>query len=143
MNNSQECTAPRVLEFWCAQDAARLGYSRLFEVIHETEARAVAAWNDQDVILVKGASMRYDPRVMEFAVMKKEPPAVFHVGDVVTFTNDYGVKFPGVTVVGTEFWQRRDERRYFFSPTSAPWFSVPESSLKFERHAPDPSPCQA
>lgn len=143
MNNPEECQAPRVFEFGCAPDAARLGYSRIFELIHETEAKAVADWSGQDVILVKGAAMRYDPRVMEFAVMKKEPPPLFQTGDVVTFTNDYGVQWPGLTVVGTEFWKRFEERRYFYAPTAAPWYSVPESSLKLERRATEPSPCEA
>ncbi|CAH0356100.1 hypothetical protein AQB9606_04563 [Aquabacterium sp. CECT 9606] len=143
MNDSQECQAPRVFEFGCAPDAARLGYSRIFELIHETEAKAVADWSGQDVILVKGAAMGYDPRVMEFAVLKKEPPAVFQIGDVVTYTNDYGVQWPGLTVVGNEFWQRFEERRYFYAPSDAPWYSVPESSLKLECRAPEPSPCQA
>lgn len=143
MNNAQECSTPRVLEFGCAPEAARLGYCRIFELIHETEAKALADWTGQDVILVKGAAMNYDPRVMEFAVMKKEPPPVFQAGDVVTYTNDYGVPWPGRTIVGTEFWQGYDERRYFYSPSDAPWFSVPESSLKLERRASETSSCGA
>tara|TARA_R110000868_G_scaffold373560_1_gene637760 strand:- start:109 stop:312 length:204 start_codon:yes stop_codon:yes gene_type:complete len=57
---------------------------------------------------------------------------VFQVGDKVTFTNDQGVKFPGKTVTGSEFWEWSHSptvQRYFFAPTDAPWCSVPARNL--------------
>ena len=54
----------------------------------------------------------------------------FQIGDAVTFTNDYGVVFPGKTVIGVEVWSwQADEYRYFISPTDTPWFSAPERCL--------------
>ena len=61
----------------------------------------------------------------------------FRVGDRVTFTNDYGVEFPGKTITGSERWDGKWEGasvglRYFFAPTDAPWFSVPARNLTLE-----------
>jgi len=54
----------------------------------------------------------------------------FQVGDAVTFTNEYGVVFPGKTVTGIEVWESQpDVYRYFFSPTDTPWYSTRESLL--------------
>lgn len=60
-------------------------------------------------------------------------PPKFKVGDVVTYTNDYGVRWTGRTITGIEYWD--DQVRYFYAPTDAHWFSVPEASLKLERTA--------
>lgn len=59
--------------------------------------------------------------------------AGFKVGDVVTYTNDYGVRWTGKTITGIEYWG--DQVRYFYAPSDSPWFSVPEASLKLERAA--------
>lgn len=55
----------------------------------------------------------------------------FRIGDVVTFTNDYGVKFAGKTIVRIEKGKDKSERRYFYAPTDTPWFGVKETSLGF------------
>ena len=57
----------------------------------------------------------------------------FKVGDIVTFTNDYGVRWPNKTIIGTEYWHSAPEQiRYFYAPSDCPWFSVREESLKLE-----------
>lgn len=62
----------------------------------------------------------------------------FAVGDLVSYVNDYGVKFPERRIVGSELVEGR-EPRYFLEPTDAPWFSVRESSLILD--ADDPVLC--
>lgn len=57
----------------------------------------------------------------------------FIIGDVVTFTNDYGVKFTGRKVTGfleeTHFLYEHGYRYYIES--DAPWMPVKEESLSF------------
>ncbi len=56
----------------------------------------------------------------------------FAIGDKVTFTNDYGVKFEGKKVVGISkpwFGPHGDRPRYYFAPHDAYWFPVEEESL--------------
>jgi hypothetical protein len=67
------------------------------------------------------------PEAHQKAVVKNQK---FKIGDVVTYTNDYGVRWPGKTITGIEFWD--EEIRYFYAPSDAPWFSVREKSLKLE-----------
>jgi hypothetical protein len=57
---------------------------------------------------------------------------MFNIGDKVTFTNEYGVVFPGKTVTGIDNQKFGDstEKRYFVTPTDCPWFSKKESLLK-------------
>jgi hypothetical protein len=59
----------------------------------------------------------------------------FKVGDIVTYTNDYGVAWRGRTITGIEYWEGLDEPRYFYEPHDAHWYSVPESSLTLETAA--------
>ncbi len=50
------------------------------------------------------------------------------VGDIVTFTNDYGVKFDGLTIIGID----ADEsfyKRCFYLNTDAYWFPHTFSEL--------------
>lgn len=122
-----------VLDVGCEDKAAGLGYTRVFDVISERIPTALAKLAGQDVILVKVKAYRYDPATYELKVMKKETPAAFQLGDVVTYTNDQGVAWPGLTITGSEYWQKFDERRYFYAPHDAHWYSVPESSLRLER----------
>lgn len=62
----------------------------------------------------------------------------FKLGDLVTFINDYGVKWPEKTVVGIEE-RPGEEPRYFLQPTDCPWFPTRESNLVLD--ADDPVVC--
>ncbi len=62
----------------------------------------------------------------------------FKIGDLVTFVNDYGVKWPERTVVGTDD-SAEGEPRYFLNPTDSPWMSKRESQLILD--AEDPVLC--
>ena len=57
----------------------------------------------------------------------------FKPGDAVTYVNEYGVEFPGKTIIGSEMWTGYfsgvTETRYFYEPSDSPWVSVPESRL--------------
>lgn len=59
----------------------------------------------------------------------------FKVGDAVTYTNEYGVRFPGKTV--KELDTSSANPRYFITPTDAPWVSVLETELTHARRAGD------
>lgn len=65
--------------------------------------------------------------------LKKEPPVEceFEVGDTVTFTNEYGVSFPGNKVIGfaddDEFYGR-----FIHLDKSSWWFPVRPSELTLE-----------
>lgn len=128
-------TQPRILEPGCEAEAVSLGYSRVFDVIDERIPNALAKWEGEDVILVKVKAWSFDTSLYEIKVMKKEPPPKFQIGDVVTFTNDYGVSWKGLTIIGSEFWQKFEERRYFYANAQAHWYSNPESSFTLERRA--------
>lgn len=57
------------------------------------------------------------------------------VGDQVTFTNEFGISFPGFKIVGIaddsyDFYNRR-----FFLDKEAYWFPVRESELTLEKKA--------
>jgi hypothetical protein len=52
----------------------------------------------------------------------------FKIGERVIFTNSNGVVFKDKIVTGIE--KVKNGFKYFYSPTNAPWFPVPESSLK-------------
>lgn len=125
-------TQPLMLEPGCEAEALALGYTRVFDVIAERIAVALAKWAGCDVVLVKVKAYTYDPSLFEIKVMKKEAPPKFFAGDVVIFTNVNGVPWRGLTVVGTEFWEKFEERRYYYEPSASPWYSVPESSLALE-----------
>ena len=67
------------------------------------------------------------------------PPAecAFKTGDTVTFTNDYGVKFEGLKVVGFEKEIDPDflPNRFVYLNTSCYWFPESPESLTLEhRH---------
>lgn len=128
-------TQPRMLEPGCEAEAEGLGYTRVFDVIDERIPDALAKWEGEDVILVKVKAWGFCPSLYQFKVMKKAPPPKFQIGDVVTFTNDYGVSWKGLTIIGSEFWQKFEERRYFYGNAEAPWYSNPESSFTLERSA--------
>lgn len=55
----------------------------------------------------------------------------FKVGDVVTVTNDYGVRWPGKTITGMEVVDGKT--RYFYAPHDAHWYSVRDESLTLEK----------
>jgi hypothetical protein len=78
------------------------------------------------------------PTINSNSVSEAHQPAVvqapkFSVGDVVTYTNDYGVKWCGKTITGIEV--VNGTNRYFYTPHDAYWNSVPEASLKLEKAA--------
>ena len=68
-------------------------------------------------------------------------PLKFEVGDVVAFTNEYGVMFRGIRVTG---FYKPDPinslyatgRRYLLD-WSSPWFPAKESSLQFDSEVGD------
>lgn len=51
-------------------------------------------------------------------IVRQEPK--FKIGDKVDFTNDYGVKFPNLTITGIDYWEGYAEPRYFFEPSGNP-----------------------
>lgn len=59
--------------------------------------------------------------------MANAPKAKFAPGETVTLTNDYGVIFPGKTIL--EFRQTDYGPAYLIDPTDTPWFAVPERNL--------------
>lgn len=65
--------------------------------------------------------------------LKKEPPVEceFSVGDSVTFTNDYGVTFENLTVVG--FADELFHGRFIHLDTDSWWFPVRPESLTLEQ----------
>lgn len=68
--------------------------------------------------------------------LRDDPPVPcdFQVGDQVTFTNEYGVAFPGLTVTGfaedSEFYGR-----FVYLDTDSYWFPVRPDELKLERRS--------
>lgn len=60
----------------------------------------------------------------------------FQIGDLVSWVNDYGVKFPERTVIGLDTSWGGDEPRYFLSPNDAHWMSVRESALMHDADDP-------
>lgn len=58
----------------------------------------------------------------------------FQPGDIVTFTNDYGVVWEGKTIVERDTnWTGVDQTpRYYIKPTDAPWFSKSAKNLRLE-----------
>ena len=57
------------------------------------------------------------------------------IGDKVTLINDYGVEFPGKTIIGKEIWTHGvnpKEVRYFIEPTDCPWYSSPGKNFRKE-----------
>jgi len=64
--------------------------------------------------------------------LKKEAPAgcEFSVGDKVTFTNEFGVSFPGRKVIGFE--EKEFNGRFIYLSNEAWWFPVRPSELNME-----------
>lgn len=60
----------------------------------------------------------------------------FDVGDVVCWTNDYGVKFHGRRIVELDS-NTESGPRYYLEPTDAPWMYVREERLVLETMSPD------
>lgn len=60
-------------------------------------------------------------------------PCEFTVGDVVTFTNDYGVTFAGKKVVG--FSPAPEHGRFVYLSKDSWWFPVSPSALTLERRS--------
>ncbi len=63
------------------------------------------------------------------ATLLKECPfgTGLKVGDIVTFTNEYGVSFPNQKILG--FDSEKWNNRYVFLEKDAYWFPVPAESL--------------
>ncbi len=66
--------------------------------------------------------------------MTSTPPAgcSLAVGDVVTFTNDYGVKFKGDTITGFTLPEDELHGRTVYVDDDSYWFPVRPESLKVE-----------
>ncbi|MDO8416517.1 MAG: hypothetical protein Q7S87_09930 [Agitococcus sp.] len=74
-------------------------------------------------------STRSDAQEAEQDLPLAEPAVPkFMVGDVVSYTNDYGVCFENKTVTQIDFVEGKPPR-YFYTPSDSPWFSVRESGL--------------
>ncbi len=70
------------------------------------------------------------------AVQVPPVPCDFQVGDLVTFTNEYGVSFTGLTVVG--FTPEIDSHlpdRFIYLDTSCWWFPKKADQLTLEHRA--------
>jgi hypothetical protein len=61
----------------------------------------------------------------------KEAHTKFKVGDVVEYTNEYGVHIGQrkISAIDDSTGWSDDEPRYFLTPTDTPWYSVRERSL--------------
>lgn len=74
------------------------------------------------------------PYVQDFAkerLSQSSPlPCDFKVGDVVTFTNEYGISFEGLTVMG--FLESELKERFIYLNTDAYWFPHKPSELVLE-----------
>lgn len=66
--------------------------------------------------------------VRERLAQEMESMPKFKVGDTVTWTNDYGVKYPERRVVGVVYVTGMGSR-YFIAPHDAPWTSISECNL--------------
>lgn len=64
------------------------------------------------------------------------PEPKFAVGDIVTFVNDYGCKFPEHTITRIAPMEEGDEQRYFLD-TDCHWVPKRESSLIADADDPD------
>ena len=67
--------------------------------------------------------------------MNKKPPidCDLQVGDVVTFTNEYGIKFEGLKVIGfTESMDQHLSGRFIYLDSSAWWFPHTREELTLE-----------
>ena len=61
--------------------------------------------------------------------MNQQPK--FKIGDKVDFVNDYGVRFPGRTIVGIDYWDGDPRPRYFMQPSGNPeHYSSKESNFE-------------
>ncbi|CAN7569646.1 hypothetical protein [Acidovorax delafieldii] len=58
----------------------------------------------------------------------------FNVGDTVTFTNDYGVSFPGKLITG--FASTIEYGRFIYLDSDSWWFPVKPESLTLTHKAP-------
>lgn len=72
--------------------------------------------------------MRYP--LADDAQMTPPEPCELSVGDLVTFTNDYGAVFKNLTVTG--FSARADYGRFVYFDSSSWWFPVSPGSLKIQ-----------
>lgn len=77
---------------------------------------------------VQGVTLRYP--LIHDALEHPPVPCELKVGDVVTFTNDYGVAFPGHVVTG--FSPTVYHGRFVYFDHDAWWFSVSPESLSKE-----------
>ena len=60
----------------------------------------------------------------------------FKIGDIVSFINSYGCKFPERMIIGFDDQCSNDEFRYFIQPNSAHWYSIHESQLILDAEDP-------
>ena len=60
--------------------------------------------------------------------MSEAGPAKFKVGDVVIYTNDYGVCWGCHMILEVEYDKIRGWL-YYIDPTETPWYGVPERCL--------------
>lgn len=75
--------------------------------------------------------MRTEAEVIETLLDKPPVPCEFKVGDIVTFTNEYGVSFEGRVIIGFA----EDDSfygRFIHLSKDAYWFPVRPSELKLE-----------
>ena len=66
------------------------------------------------------------------AASSGQAPQKFKAGDLVTWVNDYGVKFPERRILRLDEENKGNEPRYFVEPNSAYWMSVHESKLMLD-----------
>lgn len=88
----------------------------------ETRAKIVAKNNDLNVIVD-----RIGPWGEPHGILK------LPVGTKVVYTNDYGISFPGKTIVKTGADEYGDT--YFLEPTDTPWFPCRRRNLTLQGNA--------
>ena len=55
----------------------------------------------------------------------------FHIGQIVNYTNDYGVNWGNHTITGMETAETTGYgKAYYLQPSDTPWFAVPERCLR-------------
>jgi hypothetical protein len=79
----------------------------------------------------------FEEKIAEFKTkLSDEVPEEFDcdlkVGDTVTFTNEFGVSFEGLKVIGFKFedWFERKYNKYIYLNTSSYWFPHEPSELE-------------
>ncbi|MBN3761302.1 hypothetical protein [Burkholderia sp. Ac-20365] len=120
-------SAPDAFEVYLSHSEARMG-----ERCVVVESVATEALGKSRLIeMARAAIASGTPSDVLAVVTGRWPERKFKPGDVVCWTNDYGVKWHGRRVVGVEN-PDRFSHRYYVEPNDAPWMYVREQNMELE-----------